>query len=153
MLTTILHTRIMVNIPEIWSTNHRYGQNTKNMVKIPDTWSKYQKDGKHTRNTVSIPEIWAIPEIWSTYQTYGQHTRNMVNIPEIQLIYKKYGQPGQNVSLHQATGTKCLPQFRHPWTICSWAGTICHRDNMSKDKMYPGTKCLRTKCPLTKWRL
>ena len=44
------HTRIVVNIPEIWSKCQKYGQHTISMVNIPEMWPTYQKYGQHTRN-------------------------------------------------------------------------------------------------------
>ena len=56
--------------------SRRAGQNC-NIVNIPEIWSTDPKYGQHTRNMVNRPEI------WSTDQKYGQQTKNMVNIPEI----------------------------------------------------------------------
>ena len=51
---TVMTNTNMVNIPEVWSTYHNYGQYTSSMVKIPDIWSKFKKYGQHTRSMVNI---------------------------------------------------------------------------------------------------
>ena len=38
----------MVNIPEIWSTDQKYGQQIRNMVNRPKIWSTYQRYCHHT---------------------------------------------------------------------------------------------------------
>ena len=63
----------MVNRPEIWSTDQKYGQQTKNMVNIPEILSPYWTGPTGLTELAGLTGlVWLTGQTGLTGQIYGK---------------------------------------------------------------------------------